>query len=736
MPEILNDSANEQFVVDTYSKLNSTTQAFIRGRVKLFAAGISGQELHKKLHIPFLKLPLPAFDHQQMLSEALALEPQAVSHRSKDNYGWKSLCLHGIDSDKTLSSDRYGYASELETPYRWTEIVNRCPEAKRFLQELLDTGYFEKFYRVRFMYLEPGGRIHFHQDRDDHNKSLGPLNIALNMPSSCYWVFKNWGTVPFEPGSGYAVDISNQHGVWNFSKETRVHLILHGRYGAKYYNKIAESVSGQRRQLAVEAPLVSEKKSDPTAFANILWKYNSEISNPTLFNHCTNITEHFMRLKANRHHRLTSGVQLSDLLTRCSDMGTQWAFVCTPGTILKDQFYSRARTFLKALSTNVFLVGHLLDRGERWFGLHPQAFFINVELWEKLGRPHFGGPTHSQNLPVVDRSPENVHDDYTPMFLRKGPGEKIFNPQIFGWNWIRSALCANYEVVNFPSDLRAKKQFLYPEQNQAALIERFDDFQQPLETLRAKNQLSHHQEDVFEELHMEAYGLDKKIFLFNTEQARSPYQEGRIKKFDLYLGLPAGQMDMHLTQRHQLNENAQFIYFDVNQSMLEIKKEFYAHWDGKDFSSFWRDLENRRPEILENKLLTVDREQFSTKWEQELEIWGSEALFLKTFNQIKPLKKTFIHTNIVNSADVLMAELEKYKNLHIALWYSNCFNYTPSLAMLHWNMDALRTSGVIFMNSLFRLSKTNNLKITVYGEDVVEGFKVPGFGVDINDVFC
>ena len=301
---------------------------------------------------------------------------------------------------------------------------------------------------------------------------------------------------------------------------------------------------------------------------------------------------------------------------------------------------------------------------------------------------------------------------------------------------MRSALNANYDLVNFPKELRDKKAFLYPEQNQNSLLQRFNEIQQPLEALRNKNKLSDHQEEIFESLHIEAYGLDKKIFLFNTEQARSPYQEGRIKKIDLYVGLPAGQMDMHLTQRHQLNENAQFIYFDVNQSMLEIKKEFYNQWDGKDFSAFWQQLETRRPEIFENKLMTVDRDQLSAKWGQELDIWGSKDLFLKTFNQIKPLKKTYLHTNIVNSSELLITELEKYKNIHIALWYSNCFNYTPSLAMLDWNMDALRASGVTFINSLYRLSKKNQLKITVYGEDVVEGFKVPGFGVDINDVFC
>ncbi|MBY0384024.1 aspartyl/asparaginyl beta-hydroxylase domain-containing protein [bacterium] len=738
----LNISPREQIdFIAPFLNLNKSTQAFIDERIQLFADGVAGHELHKKLHIPFLKLSTPSFDHALMLKEALNVQHLAVGHRTKDSAGWKSLCLHGIEAKKTLSSDRYGFASELETPYQWTEICQLCPQSAQFLKSLLEQKYFERLFRVRFMYLEPGGYIQFHQDRDDMNKSLGPLNVALNMPRDCHWVFKSWGTVPFEPGSAYAVDISNQHGVWNFSDETRVHLIIHGRYGESYFKSIEEAVRRERHQLSQSTKSFVLNKKAATAnektsfFANILWQRNDEISRPQLFSQCSNITEHFLRLKASRHHRLMSGIHLSDLLTRCFEQGNTWAFVCTPGLIVKDHFFSRARHFLSQLSEDVFVIGHLLDRKERWFGLHPQSFFINLKIWEKLGRPSFGEFSAPLELPNILRSEENVHDNYTPLYLRPKEGKSIFQPEVFGWNWVRAAMQSNFQMLNIPNDLREKKQFLYPEQNQAALEKRLTKINTPLNELKNMSTLSTHQEEVFEQLHIEAFGLDKKLFLFNTEQARSPYQEARIKKIDAFVGLPAGFMDMHLLHRHKLNENAQIIYFDINNSMLEIKKELFENWDGSNFPMFLESLEKNRPDIFAHKLMTTDKSDIAKKWAEELALWGSEEDFKKTYGIAKPLHKKYIQTDIVSSGDKILDVLAGFKNKHIALWYSNCFNYTPSLAEHQWNLSALRSAGVIFLNSVNRIAKSNKLKITVYGEDVVEGYKVPGFGTDIQDVF-
>ena len=67
--------------------------------------------------------------NEDMLKEAIALKDEFVKHRDEDNggggyrhKGWRSLCVHGISSYKTNHYEQYGYKSNDETPYKWTNI--------------------------------------------------------------------------------------------------------------------------------------------------------------------------------------------------------------------------------------------------------------------------------------------------------------------------------------------------------------------------------------------------------------------------------------------------------------------------------------------------------------------------------------------------------------------------------------------------------------------------------------
>ena len=90
--------------------------------------------------------------------------------------------------------------------------------------------------------------------------------------------------------------------------------------------------------------------------------------------------------------------------------------------------------------------------------------------------------------------------------------------------------------------------------------------------------------------------------------------------------------------------------------------------------------------------------------------------------------------NLVENFNPLIEVMEKMKSRHIALWYSNCFNYTPGLASKGWRYGEIKQQGVAFLNHLLRLAEKNNLEITVYGEDVLKG-NAGFFGKSIYDLF-
>jgi hypothetical protein len=168
-------------------------------------------------------------DFKKMYEEVLSLEKTFfIKHREKDKLnsyyheGWNAVTLHGIDPHKTEHFDRYGYKSEEEANYYWTEVCEYLPTLTSFTKSL----NYSSYSRVRIMKLEAGGYIMPHTD--GVGRIFGPFNIAINNPDGCQFVFENDGVVPFKQGRGVFLDLGRKHCVWNNSDEDRYHLIVHG----------------------------------------------------------------------------------------------------------------------------------------------------------------------------------------------------------------------------------------------------------------------------------------------------------------------------------------------------------------------------------------------------------------------------------------------------------------------------------------------------------------------------
>jgi hypothetical protein len=156
-----------------------------------------------------------------------------VDHRGADHPGWNSSCIHGIDVDKTGAWSNYGYKREEDVPYQWTRISENTPNIKKFWEAFP----YERYRRIRFMELEPGGRISPHSDApgrlpgEDNLDMLDfgvPINVAIIHPDNCSMFLEGHGTVPFKEGKAFIINIRNIHSVVNNSNKPRIHLIAHG----------------------------------------------------------------------------------------------------------------------------------------------------------------------------------------------------------------------------------------------------------------------------------------------------------------------------------------------------------------------------------------------------------------------------------------------------------------------------------------------------------------------------
>jgi hypothetical protein len=172
--------------------------------------------------------------YAEMLSEARALRDRFVVHRMNDGQGWRSLCIHGVGSENTDSANMYGKDAADESIYDWTNIAPLCPVTTDYFKNVFP---FDKYHRLRFMLVEPGGYITPHSDHNRPNLASA-INISLNNPDNCY-LTTELGTVPFrDSGSAFLFNNHYRHTVWNNSDTDRFHIIVHGRWRGPAYEEM------------------------------------------------------------------------------------------------------------------------------------------------------------------------------------------------------------------------------------------------------------------------------------------------------------------------------------------------------------------------------------------------------------------------------------------------------------------------------------------------------------------
>jgi hypothetical protein len=74
-----------------------------------------------------------------------------------------------------------------------------------------------------------------------------PINVAIINPTDCYMTLEKYGTVPWQEGKAFIVNIRNYHSVINFSNTSRIHLIAHGIPGEKK-SKFVELIARSYRK--------------------------------------------------------------------------------------------------------------------------------------------------------------------------------------------------------------------------------------------------------------------------------------------------------------------------------------------------------------------------------------------------------------------------------------------------------------------------------------------------------
>ena len=187
--------------------------------------------------------------------------------------------------------------------------------------------------------------------------------------------------------------------------------------------------------------------------------------------------------------------------------------------------------------------GHILWHPNKQYGrLHLQSMFLDLVHWRQIGQPSFGKWTGSVTLPEV--CPDNIHDDYTPLWLKPGTDVRDVNKAEMA-EYISAVIKDGKTITNFTKVERSSKYFTYPQREEisAPLLA---DQQKTSNILYRRN--------------------TSKLSDLNKTMDKIPL----IEKFDVIYAPAAGNVAEYLWKTHG-HADTKLVVLDNNEASIKWK---------------------------------------------------------------------------------------------------------------------------------------------------------------------
>lgn len=290
------------------------------------------------------------------------------------------------------------------------------------------------------------------------------------------------------------------------------------------------------------------------------------------------------------------------------------------------------------------LIAHLIWHPGKQVCLDDQCWFMDLD---KFDATDFTINTVAHPIPV--RSSQNMHDDYTPLWIKPGSVITEYTTTAFGQGLVAKQLQSNQAVVNWNNAARDLKFFLY---DGTIDLTRFQDYKNI-----AENQL----------------------WIFNNEPITVIKQQQLIS--------PGSGLSWMLNIIDAATQHLQIV--DISRVQVDFCQQLWTTWNGTDYGNFvWNfitqnnlkhyevDNPNLTPlERLQLKKRSVFIEyinsRFATQVGDNFSSWWQHAQKTKVVE--------FCNDNLIDW--VLENNISVYDNI----WCSNILNYKWTL--LHTTVE-------------------------------------------------
>jgi hypothetical protein len=353
--------------------------------------------------------------------------------------------------------------------------------------------------------------------------------------------------------------------------------------------------------------------------------------------------------------------------------GFTWAVVVAVGTWVT-QSQDILNTVKHMEETDASLAGHILSKGGYYY-FHPQWFGINLRVWNKIGCPAFetrGGVQTYNGLEIL-RSSENVHDDYTPLWLKAGTDQKTYitDSGYFGSRVISELINNNYSVVNIPDSIRDQKKYAYPEFNHDNIVKILNDPTYEPGTTGGEGGLWWFNKAISEAktkyLNVGYYALNTESFANNRDLSAT--------SLDCFIGVCGGLKPSVIAGADNFVDNSTVYFIDVSRAALDWQQYLVEKRDG-DFSKFesiFHLFQLKNPDYVRTGYdHTVPLEDDINWFLQSCKLTREE--FYQRWQKYKKYKFNYVKLNLLESTSAYqILEYTQSSQLGTYIWTSNSF---------------------------------------------------------------
>jgi phage anti-repressor protein len=349
-----------------------------------------------------------------------------------------------------------------------------------------------------------------------------------------------------------------------------------------------------------------------------------------------------------------------------------------------------------------FVVGHIMNKEDRYPGLHRQYLFVNLNTWIKLKKPSFKETGY-----YWDRSPElqnykvsnsTIHADYTPLWITKSEGKRRYSHVSDGYSWVDIALENNIRIDNLDSSMRESKIFLYPYLETKKLEEVWYNKQSPT----VDTMINFSQKAWIRKLGYQEEIEKDRVYVFNTETLSG---EGVRTKapIDRFFSVAAGFKPLAILSANGFHDRTIVNYFDWCEASLNFKKHLLETWDGIDLHKWLLKHD------LKYNFSSTYRGNYKKYWLNELKDFGGPEKFKEVWDRYSKLDHTFNVIDIVNEPEKLFDLVDSAQGTNV-LWTTNIW----SSEMLHWNVEP-----EILENKWKKFQNLIPKNLILYGHDYI-----------------